>query len=113
MKSLSCVQLVAIPWTAAYQAPQSTGFSRQEYWSGLPLPSPSTKLETKLKTVVKDDDFLTKANHLLGMDFYLYLCLHMGYLGAGAPRLWATGWDSWPLGPGFMTVKLCNFGKIP
>ena len=39
VKSLSCVQLLAIPWTAAYQAPLPVGFSRQEYWSGLPLPS--------------------------------------------------------------------------
>ena len=39
VKSLSHVQLVATPWTAAYQAPPSMGFSRQEYWSGLPLPS--------------------------------------------------------------------------
>ena len=40
MKSLSHVQYLATPWTAAYQAPPSMGFSRQEYWSGLPLPSP-------------------------------------------------------------------------
>ena len=40
VKSLSCVRLLATPWTAAYQAPPSMGFSRQEYWSGLPLPSP-------------------------------------------------------------------------
>ena len=40
MKSLSHVQLFATPWTAAYQAPTSMGFSRQEYWSGLPFPSP-------------------------------------------------------------------------
>ena len=40
VKSLSRVQLLATPWTAAYQAPPSMGFSRQEYWSGLPLPSP-------------------------------------------------------------------------
>ena len=39
VKSLSRVQLLAIPWTAAYQAPLSMGFSRQEYWSGVPLPS--------------------------------------------------------------------------
>ena len=38
-KSLSHVRLLAIPWTAAYQAPPSMGFSRQEYWSGVPLPS--------------------------------------------------------------------------
>ena len=38
VKSLSRVRLLATPWTAAYQAPLSMGFSRQEYWSGLPLP---------------------------------------------------------------------------
>ena len=41
VKLLSRVQLLATPWTAAYQAPPSMGFSRQEYWSGLPLPSPT------------------------------------------------------------------------
>ena len=40
VKSLSSVQLLATPWTAAYQAPPSMGFSRQEHWSGVPLPSP-------------------------------------------------------------------------
>ena len=40
VKSLSRVQLCATPWTATYQAPPSMGFSRQEYWSGVPLPSP-------------------------------------------------------------------------
>ena len=39
VKSLSGVQLLASPWTAAYQAPPSMGFSKQEYWSGVPLPS--------------------------------------------------------------------------
>ena len=40
VKLLSCVWLQATPWNAAYQAPPSMGFARQEYWSGLPLPSP-------------------------------------------------------------------------
>ena len=40
MKSLSRVRLFATPWTAAYQTPLSMGFCRQEYWSGVPLPSP-------------------------------------------------------------------------
>ena len=39
MKLLSPVRLFATPWTVAYQAPLSMGFSRQEYWSGVPLPS--------------------------------------------------------------------------
>ena len=40
VKSLSCVRLFATPRPVAYQAPLSVGFSRQEYWSGLPFPSP-------------------------------------------------------------------------
>ena len=44
VKSLSCVWLFATPWTAAHQAPLSMGFSRQECWSGLPLPSPMVLL---------------------------------------------------------------------
>ena len=40
VKLPSRVRLLAIPWTAAYQAPPSMGFSRQEYWSGVPSPSP-------------------------------------------------------------------------
>ena len=41
VKSLSRVQLFVTPWTAAYQAPPSMGFSREEYWSGVPWPSPN------------------------------------------------------------------------
>ena len=40
VKSLSCVQLFVTPWTVAYHAPPTVGFSRQEYWSGLPFHSP-------------------------------------------------------------------------
>ena len=40
VKSLSRVRLFATPWTAAYKAPPSMGFSRQEYWNWVPLPSP-------------------------------------------------------------------------
>ena len=46
VKLFSRVQLLATPWTAAYQAPPSMGFSRQEYWSGLPLPSPQYVIST-------------------------------------------------------------------
>ena len=45
VKSLSRVWLLATPWTAAHQAPLSMGFSRQEYWSGVPLPSPPEYLD--------------------------------------------------------------------
>ena len=47
VKSLSRVRPSATPWTAAYQAPPSMGFSRQEYWSGVPLPSPQEHVRTQ------------------------------------------------------------------
>ena len=53
VKSLSRVWHLATPWNAAFQAPPSMGFSKQEYWSGVPLPSP--KLDphwTQLFTVI-------------------------------------------------------------
>ena len=56
VKSLSCVQLLAIPWTAAHQAPPSMGFSRQEYWSGVPLPSPGC---SKALVIYKEDRLLS------------------------------------------------------
>ena len=45
VKTLSSVRLLATPWTAAYQALLSMGFSRQEYWSGVPLPSPQERMK--------------------------------------------------------------------
>ena len=60
VKSLSRVQLLATPWTAAHRALPSVGFSRQEYWSGVPLPSPSLSL-------VSDND----VNSLLDSDYLL------------------------------------------
>ena len=45
LSRLSCVRLCATPQTAAYQAPPSLGFSRQEHWSGLPFPSPMHESE--------------------------------------------------------------------
>ena len=48
VKSLSRVRLLATPWIAAYQAPPSMGFSRQEYWSGVPLPSPEMLCSTSI-----------------------------------------------------------------
>ena len=61
LSHFSRVRLCATPWTAAFQAPPTMGFSRQEYWSGVPLPSPMVKeyynaIETarKLREMVKD-----------------------------------------------------------
>ena len=49
VKSLSPVRLSATPWTAAYEAPPPMGFSRQEYWSGVPSPSPISSWGNTLK----------------------------------------------------------------
>ena len=49
VKSLSRVQLFATPWTIAYQAPPAMGFFRQEYWSGLPFPSPGDLPDPRIK----------------------------------------------------------------
>ena len=48
-QSFSCVRLFATPWTVACQPPLSTGFSRQEYWSGLPFPPPGDLPEPRIK----------------------------------------------------------------
>ena len=62
-KSLSRARLFATLWTVAYQAPLSMGFSRQEYWSGLPFPSPENLLLDKL---VNRNSYLTCAINFRG-----------------------------------------------
>ena len=49
LSRFSCIQLFATPWTVAHQAPLSMGFSRQEYWSGLPFPPPGDLPNTGIK----------------------------------------------------------------
>ena len=62
VKLLSHVQLLVTPWTAAYQAPPSKGFSRQEYWSGLPFPSSREFIETpKTKQTKSPSSFSYKS----------------------------------------------------
>ena len=63
VKSLSQVQLLATPWTAAHQAPPSMGFSRQEYWSGLPLPSPLLQMTNRhMERCSKTTNYYRDAN---------------------------------------------------
>ena len=68
VKSFSCVQPVATPSTAAYQAPLSMGFSRQEYWSGLPLPSPQKVLEQFYSDCFDPVEQFRRARHLNSID---------------------------------------------
>ena len=49
VKLLSCLQLFATPWTVAHQAPPSMGFSRQEYWNGVPFPPPGALPDPGIK----------------------------------------------------------------
>ena len=62
VKPLSHARLLATPWTAAYQAPLPMGFSRQQYWSGVPLPSPTERL---------DKVYLPEAVQLISRDLKL------------------------------------------
>ena len=52
---LSRVQLIVSRWTVARQAPLSMGFPRQEYWSGLPFPSPLEQLQILVKDITRGD----------------------------------------------------------
>ena len=70
VKSLSRARLLATPWTAAHQAPPSMGFSRQEYWSGVPLPSPLLDYKSSLFLV-----FEVNLNLLLPSYFLIFVCL--------------------------------------
>ena len=65
VKSLSPVRLLGTPWTAAHQAPPSTGFSRQEYWSGVSLPSLEHPSNTKQKEIIPS--------------LNLFICLFRGF----------------------------------
>ena len=70
-KSLSRVRLLATPWTATHQAPASMGFSRQECWSGVPLPSPSKNLAI-WKVRLFSPVWIIKSTHgALEIDSYL------------------------------------------
>ena len=65
MKLLSRVRLLVTPWTAAHQAPPSMGFSKQEYWSGVPLPSPSTILVSYISIKNKINPDLPKCPQII------------------------------------------------
>ena len=71
VKLLSRVRLFANPWTVAYQAPPSMGFSRQEYWSGLPLPSQRIILTQGLNPGIEPRD-QTQVSHIGSRRFNLW-----------------------------------------
>ena len=79
VKSLSRVRLFATPWTVAYQAPLSMGFSRQEYWIGLPLPSPvedNMVIHTQHKLIEKVKDELVTISERLKWGYTHHKIVH-------------------------------------
>ena len=81
VKSLSRVRLLATPWIAAYQAPPSMGFSRQEYWSGVQLPSPigilgeekEKRAPNRVMQIFTDINGKPDNNTIVAGDFNTYL----------------------------------------
>ena len=83
LKSLSRVRLLATSWTAAYQAPPSMGFSRQEYWTGVPLPSLNNNThKTKSRT-----RSLFKQNRKIENNFIIQFQISGDFWGKGWWRL--------------------------
>ena len=83
VKSLSHVRLLATPWTVAYQAPLSMGFSRQEYWSGLPFPSsgdlPDPGIKPRCPALQADaltSEPISGAEKIRKQLMYLITCIH-------------------------------------
>ena len=74
VKSLSRVRLLVTPWTAAYQAPLAMGFSRQEYWSGVPLPSSLSHSIVFLYFFA----LIAEEGFLISPCYSLELCIQMG-----------------------------------
>ena len=72
LSRFSHVRLLATPWTAAYQAPPSMGFFRQEYWSGVPLPSPSIYL-------LPPNSILSYWHSWLSDIIYLFISYHYNH----------------------------------
>ena len=93
-RSLSCVQLFATPWTVAYQAPSSMRFSRQEYWSGLPFPSPGDLPEPGIKpgSLTLRADALTSEPPGKAMVFkvVMYRCESLGHKEGWALKNWCS-----------------------
>ena len=77
VKSLSHARLLATPWTAACQAPLSMGFSRQGYWSGLPLPSPVTNSVDAIPRPASDARKYTLVSLLCYLFFLIIFCVFL------------------------------------
>ena len=75
-KLLSCCRLLVTSWTAAYQAPLSMGFSRQEYWSGVPLPSPITIITSVIMNEHRGINFMQTVLYPFLNKYFLIVMFH-------------------------------------
>ena len=78
VKSLSRVRLFATPWTAAHQAPPSMGFSRQGYWSGVPVPSPKSMLQMRKLSMREGNQHRDRTSLLPSLLSSLLQATHIG-----------------------------------
>ena len=104
VKLLSRVWLFTTPWTAAYQAPPSMGFSRQEYWSGLPLPS---TLDRDVTTTKKTTTNFSCVKSLMLGDCLLLQSLLL-ILTNGTRRIWDFNPNSGSTG----NSMTCSWGSV-
>ena len=92
VKSLSRVQLFATPWTVAYQPPQSMGFSRQEYWSGLPFPSlgdlPDPRIEPGFPTLQADSLPSELPGKPISLRIFQFVVIHTASVGYKIGMAW-------------------------
>ena len=93
VKSLSLVGLLATPWTAAHQAPPSMGFSRQEYWSGAPLPSPIYSL-TNSQSIWYSQWSLQSTFWPIPLCFYNSVHMPADLVIHIFPRTWLNNWTT-------------------
>ena len=122
VKLLSRIRLLATPWSATYQAPPSMGFARQQYWRGLPLPSPKWKCIYHYEIHEESSDFVVHINHLhfltspqvlvgwrlgsvyisqLFQDFRFLLPAELGVVRKGNFGLWVSS----------ITSSICKWAK--
>ena len=93
---VSCVRLFATPWTIACQAPLSMGFSRQEYWSGLPFPTPGDLPDLGIEPASPALQAYSLPSEPLGKPKWVLRCpgWDLGAMLCGWPLPWVTSLDA-------------------